>query len=101
MILLRCYPKITDWIYHFLGQSASADFRFLPIYSYGFFVATGFFFAATLAAIEMRRREKLGLQNGKDVEITIGEAPSLTEGLIYFLIGFVVFFKLLGLSTYH
>jgi phosphatidylglycerol---prolipoprotein diacylglyceryl transferase len=100
-MLLRCYPKITDWLYFLFNQSPAADYRFLPLYSYGFFVAVGFFAAATLAVAEMRRRETLGLLTGVESEIRIGEAPTLSELAFYFLFGFVIFFKLTGLFVYH
>lgn len=101
LILLRCYPKITDWIYLFFNQSAAADYRFLPIYSYGFFVAVGFLSAATLATLEMKRREKLGLMPGFEKEVTVGEAPRHVDLALTFLIGFVVFFKLFGIIVFQ
>lgn len=101
MVLLRCYPKITDFIFEFFNHASAADYRFLPFYSYGFFVACGFFAAATLAVLEMRRREALGLLKGNEAEVIVGEAPSVVEVTLYFLIGFVVFFKLLGMITYQ
>ena len=100
-MLLRCYPKITDWIFHFFNQSPAADYRFLPLYSYGFFVAVGFFAAATLTVAEMRRREKLGLLTGVESEITLGEAPGIGEMVFYFLFGFIIAFKVVGIFTYH
>jgi len=100
-MLLRCYPKITDWIYFAFHQSPLADFRFLPLYSYGFWVAVGFFVAATLAVAEMRRREALGLLTGVEAEVTVGEAPSIFEVLFYFLFGFMVFFKVSGIFVFH
>lgn len=100
MILLRCYPKITDFIYEFFNHAPAADFRFLPVYSYGFFVACGFFAAATLAVNEMQRREKLGLLKGQEKQMLVGEPPSVLETLVYFILGFVVLFKLAGLSAY-
>lgn len=59
MLLLRCYPKITDWVYHITG----IDVTFLPIYSYGFFVAAGFLAAAYVITKELKRREALGIFN--------------------------------------
>jgi prolipoprotein diacylglyceryltransferase len=100
MILLRCYPRITDFIYHFFNEASWADFRFLPIYSYGFFVACGFFAAATLAVKEMKRREALGLLKGQEQEVTIGEAPSVAETIFYGIFGFILGFKVLGLVAY-
>ena len=100
-MLLRCYPKITDWIFHVFNQSPTADFRFLPVYSYGFFVATGFFAAATLAVAEMKRREALGLLKGQEVEITVNETPGIAELLITFFLTFTVFYKLTGIFAYH
>lgn len=98
MILLRCYPKITDWIFYVSGEAI--DVRFLPIYSYGFFVALGFIVAATLATFEMRRREKLGLMPGTEKEIVIGEAPNPLEIALYFILGFIILFKAAGLFHY-
>ncbi|MBP6732921.1 MAG: prolipoprotein diacylglyceryl transferase [Chitinophagales bacterium] len=100
-MLLRCYPKVTDFIYHLFNQAPAADYRFLPVYSYGFWVACGFFAAATLAVAEMRRREKLGLLNGKPAVVTEGEAPTPLEVGFYTLVGFVVFFKLFGMVTFQ
>src|SRR3954469_7309237 len=101
MLLLLCYPKITDFIFYLFNHPPAADYRFLPIYSYGFFVATGFFAAATLAVKEMKRREQLGLLRGKPVETLVGEAATVFEMVVYFLIGFVVFFKLIGMIVYQ
>jgi prolipoprotein diacylglyceryl transferase len=102
MTPLRCYAKVTDWIYELFNHAPSADYRFLPIHSYGFFVALGFFVAASIAAYQMKKREKLGLMNGEDVEYKVGEAPSIAETLFYLFIGFVVGAKLIGIFTsYH
>jgi prolipoprotein diacylglyceryl transferase len=56
MILLRCYPRITDW----LSDVTHLNLRGLPIQSYGFFVACGFMVAAYVITMELRRRERLG-----------------------------------------
>ncbi|MCS6935532.1 MAG: prolipoprotein diacylglyceryl transferase [Chitinophagales bacterium] len=101
MILLRCYPRLTDWLYFTLGQHPSFDYRFLPVYSYGFFVALGFLFAAAVASHEMRRREKLGLMRGVEAEITVGEAPRYLDMAVYFLTGFVLLFKAAGIVSYQ
>ncbi len=101
MLLLRCYPKVTDFIFHFFNQASWADYRFLPVHSYGFFVACGFFAAATLTVNELRRKEKLGLLPGEDGEIVVGEAMSTKELIYYFLFTFIIFFKLFGLITYQ
>ena len=100
-MLLRCYPKITDWVYFFFNQSPSADYRFLPLYSYGFFVAVGFFAAATLTVAELKRREALGLLKGVELQITEGGAPMVSELLFYFLFGFIIFFKITGIFVFH
>lgn len=101
MILLRSYPKITDWIYQISGQSPAFDYRFLPVYSFGFFVALAFLGAATVGIWELKRREKLGLLKGVEKEVTVGAAPTASELAFYFIFGFVVFFKIIGFYTYH
>jgi prolipoprotein diacylglyceryltransferase len=58
MIFLRCYPKVTDWLWSVTG--GAADIRWIPVYSYGFFVACGFMAAAYVVTTELRRREALG-----------------------------------------
>jgi prolipoprotein diacylglyceryltransferase len=92
-MMLRCYPRITDWLFHVSG----IDLRFLPIYSYGFFVACGFIAATLVARWEMRRRESLGLLNHTTKTITIGEGPKPAELLVNALLGFVLFFKLVAI----
>ncbi len=93
MFLLRCYPRIGDWLFEVSG----IDLRFLPIYSYGFFVAMGFIAAAIIATWEMRRRERLGLFNHTTKTIVTGEAPKPFDTLLNALIGFVVGFKVLAI----
>ncbi|MCW3127314.1 MAG: diacylglyceryl transferase [Bacteroidetes bacterium] len=56
MILLRCYPRITDW----LSAVTHLHLSWIPIQSYGFMVACGFMAAAWIITKELRRREMLG-----------------------------------------
>ena len=58
MILLRCYPKVTDFFWSISG--GAIDLRSIPVYSYGFFVACGFLAAAFVITRELQRRERLG-----------------------------------------
>ncbi len=101
MVLLRCYARVTDWIYEVFNHAPAADFRFVPIYSYGFWVAIGFFCAASLAVAEMRRREKLGLLKGNEQEVIVGAPVNYTELGILFFIAFTVFYKVTGIFAYH
>jgi phosphatidylglycerol---prolipoprotein diacylglyceryl transferase len=57
MILLRCYPRLSDWIADLIGHPIALR---LPIYSYGFMMACGFLAAAYAVTREMKRREALG-----------------------------------------
>lgn len=56
MILLRCYPRLTDW----LSDVLHVNLHWIPIQSYGFMVACGFLAAAWVITRELRRREILG-----------------------------------------
>lgn len=58
MILLRCYPKLMDFFWSISG--GAIDLRWIPIYSYGFFVACGFMVAAIVVTRELHRRQELG-----------------------------------------
>ena len=100
-MLLRCYPKITEFIYELFNQAPAADYRFVPIYSYGFFVACGFFSAAYFAVKEMKRRESLGLLAGNTVEVTLSNNYTLVQIILYSVLAFVVSYKIIGIVAYQ
>ncbi len=56
MILLRCYPRLTQW----LSEVTHLPLSGIPIQSYGFMVACGFLAAAYVITRELKRREALG-----------------------------------------
>jgi phosphatidylglycerol:prolipoprotein diacylglycerol transferase len=71
MLFDRCYPKVSDWLFDITQQTV--DLRFLPLYSYGFWVAMGFLSAAIVVRFEFKRREQLGLFNSSEKTIVTGE----------------------------
>lgn len=97
MILLRCYPKITDWLWAVTG--GSIDWRGLPIFSYGFFVACGFMAAAFFITREINRREQLGwmpaLKYNKD------GSPQWTSELVGDFVIICAIFGILGSNLFN
>ncbi len=90
----RCYPTISDMILDLTGLNIP-----LPIFSYGFFLALGFLFAAYTLSLEMKRMEKIGwLKPFKRVVIK-GEAAKPAELIINFIIGFLLGFKIFLIVT--
>lgn len=84
----RCYPTISDLIFDFTGIDIP-----LPIFSYGFFLALGFLFAAWTLSIELKRKEKQGLLKPFKQTITKGEKATPFEFVVSGLIGALVGYK--------
>ncbi len=97
MHLLRCYPRITDWLFEVSG--GGLDFRFIPMYSYGFFVAMGFLAAAAIAGMLLRKREKLGLMPFTEEQVLQGKMPDWKDLLPLFITWFLVFMKVGGMFS--
>ncbi|HXH19635.1 MAG TPA: prolipoprotein diacylglyceryl transferase family protein [Chitinophagales bacterium] len=86
----RCYPTLSDMISDLTGLNIP-----LPIFSYGFFLALGFLAAAYTLALEMKRKEQLGLLKPFKHRIEKGKPATPAEMLIHSIIGFVIGYKLL------
>lgn len=84
----RCYPTISDLLYDFTGIDIP-----LPIFSYGFFLALGFLFAAWTLSLELKRKEKLGLLKPFKQTITKGEKATPFDFLVSGLLGALVGYK--------
>ena len=89
MLLLRSYATISDLIFGLTGWRIP-----LPIFSFGFFVATAFLVAAWLLAKELKRKENQGLLSFKEEEVVVGKAPQPLDIGLNALIGFLFGFKL-------
>lgn len=90
-MLLRAYPRISDFINDVLGTDIS-----LPIQSFGFFVAIAFVVAAFLLTKEMQRKEKQGLLKSFTKKVQIGLPATPSQLVTYGIIGFIAGFKLLA-----
>lgn len=97
MILLRCYPKITDWFWSISG--GSIDLRWVPIYSYGFFVACGFMAGAIIITMELRRRERLGWMPA--LRYTKEGKPEWTSELVGDFVILCAIFGILGSNFFN
>lgn len=97
MILLRCYPKITDWFWSVSG--GAIDIRWIPIFSYGFFVACGFMAAAYFITLELRRREQLGWMPA--LRYTEDGRPEWTSELVGDFVIICAIFGILGSNLFN
>lgn len=67
------------------------------INSFGFFVAIAFIVAASLLARELKRKSKMGLLQPTEDEVMVGEAATVGELALNFVLGFVLGYKILAL----
>lgn len=87
------YPNL----YYFFKDAFNVNLPFLKlINSFGFFVALAFIAGAFSLALELKRKQKLGLLTYKEENILVGEPASVKDLLINFFIGFIVGYKLIG-----
>jgi prolipoprotein diacylglyceryl transferase len=86
----RCYPTVSDFIYHTTGLNLP-----LPIYSFGFFVALGFLAAAIILSLELKRKEKLGLIKPFEKQVIIGLPATPAELIINAVFGFLIGYKII------
>lgn len=93
----RCYPKVTDWLY--LVTNEAIDLRFLPIYSYGFWVAMGFLAAAVVVTRELKRREALGVMSYSEQVIHHRRKINFFWVLLYAVIGYFIGTKAVPMLT--
>ncbi|MDR3715305.1 MAG: prolipoprotein diacylglyceryl transferase [Puia sp.] len=72
--------------------------RFLRfINSFGFFVALSFIGAAVTLSLELKRKERQGLMQGKDEVIVVGKPAGFPELFLNFILGFLLGYKIVGL----
>ncbi len=93
----RCYPKLTDWLYFVTNETI--DLRFLPIYSYGFWVAMGFLAAAIVVSRELKRREDLGVMSYSEEIIHHTRKINFFWVLLYAVIGYFIGSKIVPMIS--
>ncbi len=86
------YPTLGDLINDLFGTDL-----FIPLPTFGFFVALSFLIAAWLFTLELKRKESLGWLKSKSIQVKIGEKASALDLLGNGLIGFLFGYKILGL----
>ena len=67
------------------------------INSFGFFVAIAFLVSAFVLVKELKRKERAGLLQGKDIKIIIGKPATPADLLLNFALGFLLGYKFVGL----
>lgn len=66
------------------------------INSFGFFVALAFIISAWVLALELKRKQAIGLFTYTEQSILVGGPATMPELLTNFLLGFVMGFKIIG-----
>jgi phosphatidylglycerol:prolipoprotein diacylglycerol transferase len=84
------YPTISDLLRDLFGIDIP-----LPIQSFGFMLAISFLLAAWTLAMELKRKEQLGIFHPIKVKHEVGKPASLTDLASSFLVGFLIGYKLL------
>lgn len=67
------------------------------INSFGFFVAIAFIVAAFFLSMELKRKSKMGFLQPTETEMMVGEAATVGELVLNFVLGFVLGYKILAL----
>jgi len=65
--------------------------------SFGFFVALSFLAAAYILSRELKRKQREGILQFKEVKIVVGKPASAAELLLNFVLGFILGYKIVGL----
>ncbi len=84
------YPSISDMLKDWFGWDIP-----LPIQTYGFFVAVAFLVGGLILALELKRKEKVGVLRAFQHKVLVGEPAKLYQLIIAGIVGFMVGFKLL------
>ncbi|MBS1915871.1 MAG: prolipoprotein diacylglyceryl transferase [Bacteroidetes bacterium] len=88
------YPNL----YYAVKDIFGLNWNFLRfVNSFGFFVALSFIGAAVTLSWELKRKERQGLLQSKEVTIIVGKPASFAELLTNFLLGFIFGYKFIGL----
>ena len=82
------YPKLSDLINDLFGTHIN-----LPIQSYGFMVALAFLTAGIILYLELKRKEKEGLLQSREIKTIEGKPASWQELLSTGIIGFILGYK--------
>ncbi len=82
------YPKLSDLINDLFGTNIN-----LPIQSYGFMVALAFLTAGIILYLELKRKEKEGLLQSREIKMLEGKPASWQELVSTGTIGFILGYK--------
>jgi phosphatidylglycerol---prolipoprotein diacylglyceryl transferase len=88
------YPNLYYAVKDIFGHAP--DFLHF-VNSFGFFVALAFIGAAVTLSMELLRKEREGLLQGRDQVVIIGRPASASELILNFILGFLLGFKIIGL----
>ena len=88
------YPNL----YYVFNDFFGVEWNWLKIFnSFGFFVAIAFIAAAWILALELKRKQLLGILTYTEKNITVGAPATFSELLLNFIFGFIIGFKLIGI----
>lgn len=96
-LLLRAYANLYAMFHDLLGIEGGAWEILRVFQSFGFFMAMAFLAAAYFLQRDLKRKEKLGIFKGYEVEVEIGQKATPTELVLNALLGAALGYKLIGL----
>ncbi len=89
------YPTL----YHAIADLFGIEIHFLKVVqSFGFFVALAFLIGSYFFAMEMKRKEALGLLHSSSTKILVGQKASIADLILSGLLGFALGYKILYIA---
>lgn len=96
-LLLRAYANLYAMFHDLLGVEGGAWEILRVFQSFGFFMAMAFLAAAYFLQRDLKRKEKLGIFKGYEVEVEVGHKATPTELVLNGILGALLGYKLIGL----
>lgn len=102
MLPLRSFASLSDfvfWVYEKINGHYPTHLPYIPLYTFGFFVALAFIISSFPFIGELKRRAALGVFAPQQVVLREGEAPKFYDIISTLILGFVLGWKIYPLLS--